>query len=75
MYKIVYQLFVLFTSISLFIFILSMITNDFSKKESFEVENECAKIAEGECNSKLCPSNCKIQHSSKTNKCYCIERK
>jgi hypothetical protein len=47
----------------------------FSKNETFIDQNECSKIQEGECNSKLCPSNCKIQHSSKTDKCYCVERK
>lgn len=47
----------------------------FSKNELFDGENECAKIKEGECNSKLCPSNCKIQHFTKSDKCYCVERK
>jgi hypothetical protein len=47
----------------------------FSTNELFDGENECAKIQEGECSSKLCPSNCKIQHSTNSDKCYCIERK
>ena len=47
----------------------------FSKNESFDGENDCANIKEGECDSKLCPSNCKIQHSTNSDKCYCVNRK
>ena len=47
----------------------------FSGNESFNNELECSKIQEGECNSKLCPENCKIQHSTKSDNCYCTERK
>ena len=52
----------------------------FSNSEFFEGENkdddECAKIGEGECSSTLCPKEtCKIQHSTTTDKCYCIKRR
>ena len=47
----------------------------FSGNESFDNEMVCSTIDTGECNSKLCPANCKIQHSSKTDTCYCTERK
>jgi len=47
----------------------------FSKNELFDNESECSKIQEGECSSKLCPSKCKIQHSTNSDKCYCVERK
>jgi hypothetical protein len=61
--------------ITIILFILLIILIIFSGNESFEGESECSKIAEGECNSKLCPSNCKIQHSTTSDKCYCTERK
>ena len=53
----------------------------FSNSELFEGENkdndECSKIGEGECNSTLCPKEkqCKIQHSTTTDKCYCVKRR
>jgi hypothetical protein len=48
----------------------------YSQNEQFNDEEKvCANIPEGECNSKLCPSNCKIKPSTKTpNMCYCIEK-
>jgi hypothetical protein len=46
-----------------------------SNNEFFNEDQTCAKIPEGECNSKLCPSQCKIQHSSNSDKCYCVDRK
>jgi hypothetical protein len=60
--------------ILLLLFLLTLLFI-FSKNESFEDNDICSKIQEGECNSKLCPSQCKIQHSSTSDKCYCIERK
>ena len=38
-------------------------------------ESECSKIELGKCTSKLCPSKCKIQHSTKNKNCYCVDRK
>jgi hypothetical protein len=61
--------------IVLLLLFLLVILFMFSNNESFNSENECSKIQEGECNSKLCPSNCKIQHSTKNDNCYCVERK
>jgi hypothetical protein len=75
MFKIVIPLFYIFMTLCSFILILSLITNNFGKNESFEDTTVCEKITEGECNSKLCPKNCKIQHSNKNDKCYCVERK
>ena len=60
------------TVLLLLFFIMILII--FSKNELFSNENKCDKI-EGECNSKLCPPECKIQHFTKYDKCYCIERK
>jgi len=61
----------------LLLFFLLVILFMFSKNELFDNESksECSKIQEGECTSKLCPSNCKIQHSNTSDKCYCTERK
>ncbi len=75
MFKIIIPLFVIFFTLWSFILLLSEITQDFTKTESFKDTTVCDKIAEGECNSKLCPAKCKIQHSTKSDKCYCIERK
>lgn len=61
--------------ITVLLIFLLIILFIFNKNESFEDSNKCTKIEEGECNSNLCPSDCKIQHSSKSDKCYCIERK
>ena len=63
--------------IVLLLVLLLVILFMFSKNESFadESESECTTI-KGECSSKLCPSNCKIQHSTiDDDKCYCVERK
>ncbi len=65
-------------TILLLIFLLVVLFM-FSKNELFENanenEDECAKIPEGECNSKLCKDNCKIQHSTTSDKCYCVKRR
>ena len=60
----------------LLLVLLLVILFMFSKNEYFVDENECSKIPEGECNSKLCLSDkCKIQHSENSKNCYCVERK
>ena len=62
--------------IIVFLILLLIIIIMYSQNEQFIDEIKvCANIPEGECNSKLCPSNCKIQHSEKSDKCYCIARK
>ena len=61
--------------IVLLLILLLVILFIFSKNELFENDNECSKIEEGECTSKLCPSSCKIQHSSISDNCYCTQRK
>ena len=63
-------------TILLLIFLLVVLFM-FSKNELFENEDEdeCTKIPEGECNSKLCKDNCKIQHSTTSDKCYCVKRR
>jgi hypothetical protein len=58
----------------LLLLFLLMILFTFSKNELFSNEINCNKI-EGECNSKLCPSQCKIQHFTNSDNCYCIERR
>jgi hypothetical protein len=61
----------------LFLILILVILFVCNQNEQFNEEDEkiCNTIPEGECNSKLCPSNCKIQHSEKSDKCYCIARK
>lgn len=60
----------------LFLIFILVILFMCNQNEQFNEEEQiCKKIPEGECNSKLCPSNCKIQHSEKSDKCYCIARK
>jgi hypothetical protein len=61
--------------IVLLLLIILVILFMFSINEFFEGDTECAKIQEGECSSKLCPSKCKIQHLTNSDKCYCVERK
>ena len=53
----------------LLLVLLLVILFMFSKNEYFGGENECSKIQEGECNSKLCPEGCKIQHSENSKNC------
>ena len=60
--------------ITVLLFSLLIILIIISKNESFE-EEKCSKVAEGECNSYLCPEECKIQHSENSKNCYCVERK
>jgi hypothetical protein len=63
--------------IMVFLILLLVIIILYSQNEQFNNEEKvCANIPEGECNSKLCSSNCKIKPSIKTpNMCYCTERK
>jgi hypothetical protein len=46
-----------------------------NENKSSSNENKCNNIKEGECNSKLCPQQCKIQHLTNSDKCYCVERR
>jgi len=64
------EIVILFVILIIIIIILSMFEPFEDNKES-----ECSKIESGKCNSKLCPSQCKIQHSTKNNNCYCVDRK
>jgi hypothetical protein len=64
------EIVILFIVLIIIIFILSML-EPFEDKD----KDECSKINAGECNSKLCPSHCKIQHSDKNDNCYCVDRK
>lgn len=61
-------------TVLLLIFLLIIIFL-FTKNESFEDDDTCKKIPHGECKSTLCPSECKIQHSTTSDQCYCAVRK
>ena len=62
--------------IMVFLIFLLIIIIMYSQNEQFNDEEKvCANIPEGECNSKLCPPQCKIQHFTNSDNCYCVERK